>query len=260
VNQNAEQPRVLVISAHAADFCSRAGGTICKYARRGSSVRIVDVSRGERGESNELWAENPSITLAQVQALRQQEAQRAAALLGTDIRFFDWLDHPMTINEARLLALVDEIREMRPVVLLTHYPSDPLNLDHEYVAKAVLEACVLAQFPGLQTRFAPTPSPAIYFFEATIPMTELTEFKPNFYIDITDVFEQKMQALREFKSQSFLPAAYERYAVWRGSQAKTMSGNPSIQYAEAFVQYLPTVAEEFPVTGRYHALASNPRR
>ena len=255
-----DRPRLLVISAHAADFCSRAGGTIIKYVRRGSAARIADLSVGERGESNELWLEQPSITLEQVQQIRKHEADQAAARMGADIRFHNWLDHPMTLREERLVALVDEIREMRADILLTHHNSDPLNLDHEYVAKAVTEACFLAQFPGLQTRFPPTPSPALYFFEATIPMTELTGFKPNFYMDITDVFDSKMQALREFKSQSFLPAAYERYAAWRGAQAKTMSGNQSIQYAEAFEQYLPSVGDEFPLTGRYHALSSNPHR
>jgi 4-oxalomesaconate hydratase len=255
-----DQPRLLVISAHAADFCSRAGGAIIKYTRRTCPVRVVDLSLGERGESNELWAEQPGITFAQVREIRRQEAERAAAQMGAEIRFYDWLDHPMTLSEERLVTLVDEIREMRADLLLTHHISDPLNLDHEYVAKAVLEACSLAQFPGLQTRFAPTPSPALYFFEATIPMTELTGFKPNLYIDITDVFEGKMQALRLFQSQSFLPQAYERYATWRGSQAKTMSGDPNIIYAEAFQQYLPSVGNEFPLTGRYHVLARHSKR
>jgi 4-oxalomesaconate hydratase len=255
-----DKPRVLVISAHAADFCSRAGGTILKYVRRGSPVRVVALSVGERGESNELWLTQPGITIAQVQEIRKREAQRAAALMDAEIRFYNWLDHPMTLREERLIALVDEIREMRADILLTHHNGDPLNLDHEYVAKAVTEACVLAQFLGLETHFAPTPSPVLYFFEATIPMTELAGFKPNLYIDITDVFEQKMQALRQFKSQSVLPAAYERYAAWRGSQAKTMSGNQNIQYAEAFEQYLPSVGDEFPLTGRYHALSRNADR
>ena len=255
-----EKPRVLVVSAHAADFCSRAGGTLIKYARRGSRVRVVDVSVGERGESNELWLARPGITLAEVQSIRRREAEAAVTRMGVEIGFYDWLDHPMTMREERLVQLVDEIRALRADILLTHHNSDPLNLDHEYVSKAVTEACFLAQFPGLETRYSPCSSPALYYFEATIPMTELTGFKPNFYIDITDVYADKMRALGEFQSQRFLPASYERYAAWRGSQAKTMSGNPNVQYAEAFEQYLPSVGDEFPLTGRYHALSSNPSR
>jgi len=255
VSEKRDLPRLLVISAHAADFCSRAGGVIIKYVKRGSPVRVVELSVGERGESDEVWLEQPGITLAQVQEIRKREAERAAAQMGAEIRFHNWLDHPLTMNEERLVALVEEIREMRADILLTHHHSDPLNVDHEYVAKAVTEACCLAQFQGLETRFPRTPSPALFFFEPTIPMTDLTGFKPNLYIDITDVFDLKMQALREFKSQSILPAAYERYALWRGSQAKTMSGNRNIQYAEAFEQYLPSVANEFPLSGRYYAIS-----
>jgi len=49
-----ERPRVMVFSAHAADFCSRAGGTILNYVRAGSKVRVIDLTYGERGESNSL--------------------------------------------------------------------------------------------------------------------------------------------------------------------------------------------------------------
>jgi 4-oxalomesaconate hydratase len=45
----------LVISAHAADFCSRAGGTITKLVRLGESVHVIDLTMGERGESEEFW-------------------------------------------------------------------------------------------------------------------------------------------------------------------------------------------------------------
>jgi len=39
-----QQPkRVLVVSAHAADFCSRAGGTIAKYVNAGHVVRILSL-------------------------------------------------------------------------------------------------------------------------------------------------------------------------------------------------------------------------
>jgi len=42
------QQRVLVFSAHAADFCSRAGGTIARYVDAGSTVHVCDMTFGER--------------------------------------------------------------------------------------------------------------------------------------------------------------------------------------------------------------------
>lgn len=49
-----ELPNLLVISAHAADFVWRAGGTIAKYANAGSAVHVVCVGMGQRGESIRL--------------------------------------------------------------------------------------------------------------------------------------------------------------------------------------------------------------
>lgn len=43
---------ILVFSAHTADFCSRAGGTLAKYVRKGDKVHVTDLTYGERGESS----------------------------------------------------------------------------------------------------------------------------------------------------------------------------------------------------------------
>src|SRR5260221_465109 len=48
---------VLVVSAHAADFVWRAGGTIALYAERGHVVRVVRLSFGERvGAEGSVYA------------------------------------------------------------------------------------------------------------------------------------------------------------------------------------------------------------
>ena len=46
--------RVLVFSAHAADFCSRAGGTIARLVEAGAAVQVCDMTYGERCESPAL--------------------------------------------------------------------------------------------------------------------------------------------------------------------------------------------------------------
>lgn len=49
--------KILVFSAHPADFCSRSGGTIAKHVRRGDEVRVVILTYGERSESDDLYSE-----------------------------------------------------------------------------------------------------------------------------------------------------------------------------------------------------------
>ena len=46
--------KMLVVSAHAADYVWRAGGTIAKYIKHGAEVHLVVLSFGDRGESNDL--------------------------------------------------------------------------------------------------------------------------------------------------------------------------------------------------------------
>ena len=107
-------PRVLAFSAHAADYCSRSGGTLAKYVRRGSVARVIALSYGERGESGELWQARPDLSVDEVKRIRLQESEAAAGVLGVEIRFLDWDDYPLFIGEARLLHLIEEIREFRP--------------------------------------------------------------------------------------------------------------------------------------------------
>ena len=42
--------KVLVVSAHAADYVWRSGGTIAKYIKHGAEVHVVVLSFGIRGE------------------------------------------------------------------------------------------------------------------------------------------------------------------------------------------------------------------
>jgi len=117
---------MLVVSAHAADFVWRAGGAIALYASRGWRVRILCLSYGERGESEKLWKQ-PGMTLNVVKHARHDEAEKAAAILGAEIRFFDMGDYPLCPTDEHMTALVNEFRETQPAIVLTHSFLDPYN-------------------------------------------------------------------------------------------------------------------------------------
>ena len=90
--------RLLVVSAHAADFVWRAGGAIALYASRGARVRVLCLSYGERGESQGLWKEE-GMTLERVREIRHDEATNAAAVLGAELRCFNAGDYPLGITQ-----------------------------------------------------------------------------------------------------------------------------------------------------------------
>lgn len=235
--------RLLVVSAHAVDFVWRCAGTIAKYAAAGAQVRIIDLTFGERGESAEVWATRPGIQVEQVKAIRREEANRAAELLGAEIRYLDFDDHPMVLDKLHYLKLVDEIRDFNPTVALTHHTEDPLNFDHPETARAFFWALRCAAVPGVSPETKKIGRVKVCLFEPDQP--EFCNFKPDTFIDITDVMSVKTKAMELIDSQAYLVENYTGRAQYRGYLAQRVSGNKAIKYAEAYVRFEPYVGNMF---------------
>jgi 4-oxalomesaconate hydratase len=239
-----EHINLLVVSAHAADFVWRSGGTIAKYVKHGANVHLVILSYGARGESNDLWNIEGQ-TLDNVKKHRHVEAMEAADHLGLQhIELWDFQDYHMEITAERTERLVRKIREIRPHIILTHGPRDAFNPDHETVSKCVFDASVLSTSNGVQLEGTTTANQAqIFGFEPH--QTEISDFKPDVLIDITDTYDQKKAAMNCFRAQRHLIDYYGGKAPFRGNQARRCSGNKKIVYAEAFSRFFPYVGGEF---------------
>jgi 4-oxalomesaconate hydratase len=235
---------VLVISAHVGDFVWRAGGAIALYARRGHTVNVVCLAYGERGESARLWT--AGMDLAQVKAARHEEGEKAAAVLGAGIRFLDADDYPL-IQTPELLDQVATIyRETRPTIVLTHTESDPWNKDHETAHRLALEARIIAQAAGYQPEGEPIGAPPVFLFEPH--QTEYSGFMPDVLLDITEVWETKLEAMHCLEGQTHLWDYYTDVARRRGTQASRNSG-PNLglkteTMGEAYQRVYPQVATE----------------
>jgi 4-oxalomesaconate hydratase len=232
---------VLVVSAHAADFVWRAGGAIALYQSRNSRVRVLCLSYGERGESERLWRE-PGMTIDRVKQVRHSEAERAAEILGAEIRFFDAGDYPLRPTSELMEALVEEFRRAQPAIVLTHTLSDPYNGDHPETARLTMDARVYAQAAGYPSEAKKIGAPPVFLFEPHQP--EMCEFKPQVLLDITPVFERKRKAMECMEAQEHLWEYYTQLALRRGTQAVRNSGKKGIKYAEAFQRVYPQVTDE----------------
>ncbi|MDT8861839.1 PIG-L family deacetylase [Alkalihalobacillus sp. MEB130] len=234
---------LLVVSAHAADFVWRGGGVIAKYAKH-ANVSLVILSYGARGESNDLWNIEGQ-TLENVKEVRHGEIEKAANHLGVkDIEIWDFQDYHMEINAERVERLVKKIREVRPTDILTHGPRDAFNPDHEAVSKYVFDASVLSTSNGVRIEGYPAAKQARLFgFEPH--QSEISDFKPEVIVDITETYEQKAAAMNCFEAQPHLIDYYASKAKLRGNHARRCSGNKEYRYAEAFTRFFPYVGGEF---------------
>jgi 4-oxalomesaconate hydratase len=233
--------KLLIFSAHAADFCSRSGGVIALHTASGGTAHVVDLTFGERGESEDYWNEAESGSVEEAKAVRAEEARKAAAVLGASIQFLDFDDYPLQMNIARVSELARILRQHNSSVVLTHWKNDPYNMDHEVTSRSVMRASTLAAVPGFDPSSRPVDYPQIFAFEPTVPRDDDTGFRPNYYVPIDAVFERKMDALREFRSQRKLVQFYTQCGESRGWQARQWSGRP-VRYAEAFYRHNAVVA------------------
>ena len=237
---------VLVISAHAADFVWRCGGAIALHQKRGYDVTIACLSFGERGESAKLWKKG-NMSLDEVKAVRRDEAEAAASALNAhDIQFFDFGDYPLEIDREGKYKIVDLIRKVQPTFMLSHSKYDPYNTDHMYATEVAMECRMIAQAWGHNPEEQVLGAPQLYLFEPH--QTEQMGWKPDVFLDISEVWDEKWAAIQCMQGQEHLWHFYENVAENRGNHFRRNSGGQaggkSVEYAEGFQSVYPRCVDE----------------
>lgn len=182
---------VLAIGVHPDDVELGCGGTILRQISYGNRVGILDLTQGELGTRG--TAET-----------RKKEASEAARVLGVAVRqnlgFEDvFFEHDKT----HVLEVIKVIRKFQPEVVLMNAAFDR-HPDHGRSAKLVRDAVFLSGLAKietvldgkLQSAFRPK---AVYSYIQAIHK------EPDFVVDISDFFEQKMKAILAYKTQFFNP-------------------------------------------------------
>ncbi len=236
----------LVISAHAADFVWRCGGAIALHAEKRYEVTVVCLSFGERGESAKLWKQE-GMTLEAVKAARAKEAENAADELGVhDLQLFDLGDYPLRVGPKAMDRLVDVIRAVQPAFMLSHSKWDPYNTDHMYATQVALEARMIAQAWGNNPGEKVLGAPQLYLFEPH--QTEQMEWKPDVFLDISQVWAKKRAAIECMEGQEHLWDYYSNVAENRGNHFRRNSGGQAggrkATHAEGFQSVFPRTVDE----------------
>ena len=175
---------VLAVAAHRDDVELTCGGTLLRAVALGRRAAIVDLTQGEMGTRGSA-------------ELRAAEAARAAEVLGVSARENLGLpDAGITNTPETRAALARLIRRFQPQVVLAPSPW-ARHPDHRIAAELVRDACFVA---GL-ARVAPDvprhrPRKVVH----CIAYRE-DPVKPTFVVDVSDVFERKMEAIRCYASQ-----------------------------------------------------------
>ena len=233
-----ETPRsMLIVSAHAADFVWRAGGVIGLHTSNGGKATVVSLSYGENGESGDLWRE-PGQTVEAVKSHRHAEALAASTALGAEFIPMDLGDYPLEISGASMQKLASIYVEKKPDVLLVHAPEDPFNPDHPVASFAAQKARLLATGAGgVPAAFKTIPPPVMYSFEPHQP--DLCSFNPDTFVDVTNVWPSKNEAMSAMAAQSYLKEHYTHRAEQRAFQSRYTGFGKDTSFVEAFQRLTP---------------------
>lgn len=175
---------MLCFGAHSDDVEIGMGGTIAKYVQAGKKIVIVDLTEASLSSNGTVET-------------RIEEARKAAEVLGIYRRENLHLqDRGLLMTEKKIQKVVESIRKYRPKVIFSPYDVDR-HPDHGACTQIVKEAI----FSSGIRRFLPDcPYPAVKVHKHYTYMINGFH-KPNFYVDITDYMETKLQALKMYQSQ-----------------------------------------------------------
>jgi len=175
---------LLAIAAHRDDVELTCGGTLIKAAKAGHRTGILDLTQGEMGTRGSA-------------EIRASEAAEAAKVLGVASRENLGLPDARIVNDPPTRErLARAIRTLRPRVVIAP-PLKGRHPDHRIAAQLVRDACFLAGLAKLAPDLPPyRPHKIIH------ALAYRQDFiRPTFVVDVTDEFEQKMQAVHCYKSQ-----------------------------------------------------------
>ena len=220
---------VMAIGAHPDDVELSCAGVLLTEKSKGRTTGIIDLTQGELGTRG-------------TSETRTSEAAKAAGILGLDVREnLQMADGFFQNDKANQLMLVNIIRKYQPEIILCNAPEDR-HPDHGRSAKLLEDATFLSGLVKIETienGELQKPWRPKYVFN----YIQDRYLKPDFVMDITDVFETKLEAIKAYATQFHNPnqAGPQTYIstpdfldsiIYRAKMFGKMIG---VKYAEGFM-------------------------
>lgn len=217
---------ILVFAAHPDDAELGCGGTIIKHTSNGFSVGVIDLTKGELGTRGS-------------DKIRLEEAEAASKIMNLTLRENLSFDDGFFVNDdLHKKVIIEKIRKYRPDIILTNAPSDR-HPDHARASQLTIDSCFLSGLEKIDTNQKVWRPKAIYHY------IQFNNLNPDFVVDITKQFDQKIDAVKSYKSQFFDPKSKENNTIISTKdffdsieyRAKDLGRQTSCNFAEGFISH-----------------------
>ena len=221
---------ILAISAHPDDIELSCSGTLIAHKSLGYTTGILDLTEGEMSTRG-----TPEI--------RQKESVEASQIMGISIRENLGLsDAKFDLSFENQLRVIKVLRKYRPEIILANAPYDR-HPDHVRAAQLIEEAVFKSGLVKIETEDngesqLPWRPQKVYHYIQSVSL------EPDFICDISAHMEQKMAAIRVFKSQFFDPKSNEPdtyisnpdFLKLIEARSREWGHRIGVSYGEGFVQ------------------------
>ncbi|MNK04750.1 1D-myo-inositol 2-acetamido-2-deoxy-alpha-D-glucopyranoside deacetylase [compost metagenome] len=219
---------LLVLAVHPDDAELGCSGTIIKHIAQGKKVGIVDFTKGELGTRGTVET-------------RAEESKNASSIMGIHARENIGIrDGFFKNDEEHQLEVVKMIRKYQPEIILTNalYDRHP---DHGRASDLSNDAIFLSGLRKIETTVDGVAQQP-WRPRLTLQYIQDTYIKPDIIIDISVQMEQKIEAIRAFKTQFDSPNENEPQTYISTpaflqsviARAREMGKNIGVEYGEGF--------------------------
>jgi bacillithiol biosynthesis deacetylase BshB1 len=174
---------VLALGPHPDDIEIAAAGTLLLLQRAGSSIALVDCTRGEKGSRG---------TVAERDAEAAAAAKRLGALVRTNLGL---PDTGVRVDDAASNALVAVLRAVRPKLFLAPHPHD-VHPDHVATAQLAERAYFLAGLRNHEPSLGAPHRPRTFL---RYPLNRAIE--ATLAVDVSALAADKADVIRCYRSQ-----------------------------------------------------------
>jgi N-acetylglucosamine malate deacetylase 1 len=223
---------ILAIGVHPDDVELSCSGTIINEIKRGKKIGIVDMTQGELGTRGTIET-------------RYQEAANAAMIMGVQVREnLKMRDGFFENNEENKLKLIAAIRKYQPDIVIGNVLHDR-HPDHGRAGKMIAECCFLSGLAKIETRDEKGTNQTRWKPSYVLHYIQDWYREPDLLIDISEVFEQRMKAIRAYNTQFHSneksgdgPETYISTPDFLDSivaRARMLGKRIGVKYAEGFI-------------------------
>ena len=185
--------RIIGFGAHPDDCEIRAAGCAALWSSMGHAVKFVATTNGDAG--------HPVQGGAPLARRRRAESRNVAKILGIEYDVMDVHDGELMPTLENRLEIIRKIRDWQADLVLSPRPND-YHPDHRYTGVLVQDAAYMVAVPAVLPNVAIVKrNPTFLYYEDRFQKP--TPFKPDIAVDITSVWDKKIDALDANESQFY---------------------------------------------------------